>query len=111
MIYDKIKSAFSIKIRNTCALFVQFWAPVTIGGRWLLSTSGQPFAVNQHSTVLNYYRLRSVEYQYSINLDTGQDPMIICGQTATAFLNHIPEIVNVYVGGLHWTVMLSRIQD
>ena len=68
MIYDKIISAFS-KTNYSDGLIAQFWAPVTIGGKLQLSTSGQPFAVSNLGSSLKKYRRRCVEYGYNVNID------------------------------------------
>ncbi|PWA89249.1 NIN-like protein [Artemisia annua] len=108
MIYDKIKSAFS-NITIYGGEIVQFWAPhVTIRGRWLLSTSGQPFSVAYLSSGIAKYRKRCEEYGYNIdvtknnkhvidNIEQHDDhprPMIIfSGASASAFLNRLTEVV------------------
>ncbi|GKB55794.1 hypothetical protein Tco_0911980 [Tanacetum coccineum] len=111
MIYDKIKSAFS-NVNRYGATIVQFWAPhVTIRGRWLLSTSGQPFAVGYLDSSARKYRKRCEEYGYNIdvtknnnsnkhvieNIEQHEDhprPMIIFnGASASAFLNRLTEVV------------------
>lgn len=93
MICEKLKSAFSNMLWLNSALICQFWSPVTIDGRWLLSTSGQPFAVNDLSDNLAMYRINSAKYHYNIDvntLDIGSDPKIMSGGPATAFLNRMP---------------------
>ncbi|KAI3716797.1 hypothetical protein L1987_67952 [Smallanthus sonchifolius] len=83
-IHHKIISALS----NTNIypwMMCQFWAPVTIGGRRLLSTSGQPFAVSSLSNELAVYRKNCEKYEYNIDADK-----IDNGGPATAFLNRFP---------------------
>ncbi|GJS46112.1 hypothetical protein Tco_0596233 [Tanacetum coccineum] len=87
MIYDKIKSAFSkMDIRYGLA---QFWAPVTIGGKHLLSTSGQPFAVSHLYSSLEKYRRLCAENAYDIDVNSNNSK--VRGTPASAFLNHFSE--------------------
>ncbi|KAM0024092.1 hypothetical protein Hdeb2414_s0022g00611691 [Helianthus debilis subsp. tardiflorus] len=66
----------------------QFWAPVTIGGRRLLSTSNQPFAVGYLSNEFAMYREYSEKYTY--NKD-------VYNHIGGAFLNRFS-----CVNQLHW---------
>ncbi|KAI7730001.1 hypothetical protein M8C21_024635, partial [Ambrosia artemisiifolia] len=92
-IHDEIKFALSKFFLYWCWNFLgQLWAPVTIGGRRLLSTSAQPFAVSRLFNELAKYRLNSEKYKY--NIDDANMPhiepdhkMIKSGGPATAFLN------------------------
>ncbi|XP_023749269.1 protein NLP6 [Lactuca sativa] len=98
VIHNKIKSSF-YKFELTLYDFdgiIQFWAPVNTGGRRFLTTSDQPFAINYLNTGLDKFRLSSLRYRYSIDvnkLDVEDDPMIITGAPASAFLNQLPELV------------------
>ncbi|KAM0052333.1 hypothetical protein Hdeb2414_s0007g00247051 [Helianthus debilis subsp. tardiflorus] len=86
MIHEKIKSNTT---RYWC-FFAQFWAPVTIDNRRLLSTSDQPFAVRPLSNNLAMYRLHSDKYKYNIDankLRIEPGHIILSGGPATAFLN------------------------
>ncbi|MFS7913690.1 putative transcription factor Nin-like family [Helianthus anomalus] len=88
MIHEKIKSALS----NThCwCFFAQFWAPVTIDSRRLLSTSDQPFAITHLYNNFAQYRLLSEKYKYNIDankLHIEPDHIILSGGPATAFRN------------------------
>ncbi|KAJ9555766.1 hypothetical protein OSB04_010380 [Centaurea solstitialis] len=84
-------------------LLVQFWAPVkTTAGRWLLTTSDQPFAFSETVDAGQTYRSCSVRYRYSIHDDTNknkpleveEDPAIITnGAPARAFMNRMPELL------------------
>ncbi|KAI7729996.1 hypothetical protein M8C21_029882 [Ambrosia artemisiifolia] len=97
MIYEKIKFAFSNTEVNT-TFISQFWAPVNIDGRWLLSTSGQTFAVSDLTDHLAMYRLKSAKYQYIIDanhIDIERDPMIRRGGPATAFMSRMPYMDNL----------------
>ncbi|KAJ0805662.1 putative transcription factor Nin-like family [Helianthus annuus] len=94
LIHDKIRYALS-NIRLSWGYFAQFWAPVKLGGRWVLSTSGQPFAVDHPRHEFAKYRLYSVRYKFNIDLDkhdNGNDPMIIRGGAGTAFLNCLTNV-------------------
>ncbi|KAF5818805.1 putative transcription factor Nin-like family [Helianthus annuus] len=94
LIHDKIRYALS-NIRLSWGYFAQFWAPVKLGGRWVLSTSGQPFAVDHPRHEFAEYRLYSVRYKFNIDLDkhdNGNDPMIIRGGAGTAFLNCLTNV-------------------
>ncbi|GKE08041.1 hypothetical protein Tco_1411592, partial [Tanacetum coccineum] len=88
MIKDKIKSAFS-KMNYGYRTILQFWAPVTIDGKHLLSTSGQPFAVSRLGSSLENYRRRCVEHAYDIDVNSK-----FRGTPASAFLNDFPEIAS-----------------
>ncbi|KAI7729997.1 hypothetical protein M8C21_029883 [Ambrosia artemisiifolia] len=94
MIYEKIKSAFSsMLVTDDMQFKCQFWAPVTISGRKLLTISGQPFAVSELSDHFTDDRLNSEKYQYIIDgnhIDIERDPMIINGGPAIAYLNRMP---------------------
>ncbi|KAJ0615739.1 putative transcription factor Nin-like family [Helianthus annuus] len=90
MIHDMIKSALC----NTEPFwgFAQFWAPITTdGGRRLLSTSGQPFAVYRLRNDFAKYRLYSEKYRYNIDtnaLDFEPEHMIFtleCSQSELVF--------------------------
>ncbi|XP_076947318.1 protein NLP7-like [Bidens hawaiensis] len=103
-IHDRIISAFSNNCNFFWALaFAQFWAPVTtIGGRQLLSTSGQPFAVLDDSNEMAKYRIYTEKYKYNIDMNykpdiEEADHTIISGGPATAFLNRLP-----YFTQLQW---------
>nr|XP_043617591.1 protein NLP7-like [Erigeron canadensis] len=100
MISEKIKHAFFCGTVNAYRKLsiIQFWTPVmTISGRRLLSTSGQPFAVRFPSKKLSKYRLRCMEYQYIISdQHNDHDDLLIISDapTATSFLNRLPELVS-----------------
>ncbi|KAK1408202.1 hypothetical protein QVD17_39837 [Tagetes erecta] len=93
-IQDKIIYAISVKLRGS-KYICQFWAPVTIGGRRLLSTSNQPFSVTHLSNESAMYRLYSSKYKYNIDMnkvDNEGDHLILNGGPATAFLNRMPNM-------------------
>ncbi|MFS7913664.1 putative transcription factor Nin-like family [Helianthus anomalus] len=90
MFHHNIKSALSNITHHQYLFFGQFWAPVTIDGRRLLSTSNQPFSVRNLYNSLAIYRLHSEKYKYNIdvnNLYSEPEHMILSGGPATAFLN------------------------
>ncbi|MFS7913704.1 hypothetical protein Hanom_Chr02g00144781 [Helianthus anomalus] len=90
MFQDKIKSALSNTRHDWCFFLGQFWAPVTIDCRRLLSTSHQPFAVRYLSNDFAQYRLRSEMYKYNIDankLHIEPNHMILSGGPAPAFFN------------------------
>ena len=91
MIYDKIISAFS-KTNYSDGLIAQFWAPVTIGGKLQLSTSGQPFSVSDLHKDFKKYRRRCVEHVYDIDVNS----KFRRGTPASAFLNRFPEIASIH---------------
>ncbi|KAJ0482811.1 hypothetical protein HanIR_Chr13g0658011 [Helianthus annuus] len=98
-IHEKIISAFSSMVPGW-KFIAQFWAPVTIRGRWVLSTSGQPFAVSDLVKEFAKYKLYSEKYTYHIDvnkIDIDGDPMIIGGGHATAFLMRLP-----YMNQVEW---------
>ncbi|KAL4592737.1 hypothetical protein LXL04_005741 [Taraxacum kok-saghyz] len=96
LVHNAIKSAFS-KV-DLCYFdgFIQFWAPVEAGGKSLLTTYDQPFAVQYLNSGIEKYRLCSLSYQYNIDaskLEVEDVPFIINGAVANAFLNHLAEVV------------------
>ncbi|GJZ26159.1 hypothetical protein Tco_0570412 [Tanacetum coccineum] len=99
VIQEKIKSAFMNVSFSDIKWFIQFWAPINIGGRQLLTSFHQPFASSRHSDpLLHKYRSLSQRYAYSIGDHVNQeedDPMIITfgGPVAMAFLNNFLEVV------------------
>ncbi|OMP02900.1 Plant regulator RWP-RK [Corchorus olitorius] len=46
-------------------VLAQVWAPVKSGGRYVLTTSGQPFVLDPHSSGLHQYRMVSLMYMFS----------------------------------------------
>ncbi|MFS7913679.1 hypothetical protein Hanom_Chr02g00144501 [Helianthus anomalus] len=92
-----MKTALS-KTHPWC-FFAQFWAPVTIDSKRLLSTSDQPFVVRPLYNDFAQYRLLSEKYKYNINankLRIEPDHMILSGGPATAFLNCRTSIDKAY---------------
>ncbi|KAL8197895.1 hypothetical protein R6Q57_030111 [Mikania cordata] len=91
-VHHKIKSAFCSMVNPSELCIVQFWAPVTINDRRLLSTSGQPFVINKLTMESAMYRLHSEKYEYDIDVNKDEvevDPKIRSGGPASAFLNRL----------------------
>ncbi|KAL8266778.1 hypothetical protein R6Q59_004122 [Mikania micrantha] len=124
--HDKIKSAFldidcdPMAIRT---LFIgEFWAPVTINERRLLSTSGQPFFIPVLTKESVMYRLHSEKHQYDIDVNKLQivdegDPNIRSGGPAITFLrrlsnvDHLPESDSCLGLGLYITLPICFPSD
>ncbi|PWA62392.1 NIN-like protein [Artemisia annua] len=104
VVQEKMKTALS----NVCWSYlngglIQFWAPVNISGRRLLSTFDQPFVTEHIDSVLTY-RICCMRYNYNVdfyynnikvpNLPGGMPftPKNIKVPT-TAFRNHLPEVI------------------
>jgi hypothetical protein len=91
-------SSFYLKQRLTVALrylkestnqdlLVEVWAPTKNGDRYMLSTSGQPFVLDQRSIRLLQYRAASMMYTFSIDGDSVQD----LGLPGRVFKQRVPE--------------------
>ncbi|PWA78344.1 NIN-like protein [Artemisia annua] len=99
VIQEKIKCAFMNASWLHTRWLIQFWAPVSIGGRQLLTSFRQPVALSNHGDpLLQKYRLLSQRYAYSIDDHVNQEednPMIILigGPVAAAFHNNFLEVV------------------
>ncbi|KAL4296880.1 hypothetical protein GQ457_12G012050 [Hibiscus cannabinus] len=48
-------------------VLAQVWAPVKSGGRYVLTTSGQPFVLDPRSNGLHQYRMVSLMYMFSVD--------------------------------------------
>ncbi|KAI3707129.1 hypothetical protein L6452_25373 [Arctium lappa] len=78
---------------------IQFWAPLKIAGRWILTTTDQPFLLyyGTDEDGIKKYRSCCEKYKYNIDVDrveVEEDPTIISsGKPATAFLNRMPELL------------------
>ncbi|XP_077212522.1 plant regulator RWP-RK family protein [Tasmannia lanceolata] len=68
-------------------VLVQVWAPVKNGGRYVLTTSGQPFVLDPHSSDLLQFRTVSVMYLFSA--DGGGDGDL--GLPGRVFRQKLPE--------------------
>lgn len=51
-------------------VLAQVWAPVKHGGRYVLTTSGQPFILDPSSIALHQYRMVSLMYSFSVDEET-----------------------------------------
>ena len=67
-------------------ILAQVWAPVKNGGRYLLTTSGQPFVLDPHSNGLLQYRMASLTYMFSVNGESG-----VLGLPGRVFQQKLPE--------------------
>ncbi|KAL2551083.1 Protein NLP7 [Forsythia ovata] len=94
---DKPDGTCIIKERMTQALryfkdlteqrvLAQVWAPVKTGGRYVLTTSGQPFVLDPNSNGLHQYRLVSLMYMFSVDGDTE-----VLGLPGRVFRQKLPE--------------------
>ncbi|XP_011070354.1 protein NLP7 isoform X2 [Sesamum indicum] len=68
-------------------VLAQVWAPVKNGGRYMLTTSGQPFVLDPNSNGLHQYRLVSLMYMFSVDGDTDGD----LGLPGRVFRQKLPE--------------------
>jgi hypothetical protein len=69
-------------------VLVQLWAPVSRGdGRLVLTTSGQPFTLDQRSDSLIRFREVSTKYQFSADVKSGDSP----GLPGRVFIGRLPE--------------------
>ncbi|CAA2956671.1 NLP6-like isoform X1 [Olea europaea subsp. europaea] len=94
---DKPDGTCIIKERMTQALryfkdlteqhvLAQVWAPVKAGGRYVLTTSEQPFVLDPNSNGLHQYRLVSLMYMFSVDGDTD-----VLGLPGRVFRQKMPE--------------------
>ncbi|KAL5998893.1 hypothetical protein ACLOJK_009841 [Asimina triloba] len=68
-------------------ILVQVWAPVKNGNRCFLTTSGQPFVLDPHSTGLLHYRTVSLAYLFSVDGESDGD----LGLPGRVFRRKVPE--------------------
>ncbi|GFZ16383.1 plant regulator RWP-RK family protein [Actinidia rufa] len=68
-------------------VLAQVWAPVKNGGRYVLTTSGQPFVLDAHSNGLHQYRMVSLMYMFSID---GESDGVL-GLPGRVFQQKLPE--------------------
>lgn len=52
-------------------VLAQVWAPVMRGGRYVLTTSGQPFVLDSRTNGLHQYRMVSLMYMFSVDGEDG----------------------------------------
>lgn len=67
-------------------VLVQVWAPVKRGDKYVLTTSGQPFVLDPHSTGLLQYRTVSLMYVFSVDGEGGE-----LGLPGRVFRQKLPE--------------------
>ncbi|KAL2524929.1 Protein NLP7 [Abeliophyllum distichum] len=95
---DNPDESFIIKERMTQALryfkdltgehvLAQVWAPVKNGGRYVLTTSGQPFVLDPNTNGLHQYRLVSLMYMFSLDGETDG----VLGLPGRVFRHKLPE--------------------
>ncbi|KAL6624473.1 hypothetical protein ACP70R_031794 [Stipagrostis hirtigluma subsp. patula] len=98
LVDDYYDSSYFLKERLTLALryfkestnqhlLVQVWAPIRNGNRYMLSTSGQPFVLDQQSIGLLQYRAVSMMYMFSIDGDSVQE----LGLPGRVYKQRVPE--------------------
>ncbi|PSR89541.1 hypothetical protein CEY00_Acc29744 [Actinidia chinensis var. chinensis] len=68
-------------------VLAQFWAPVKNGGRYVLTTSGQPFVLGPHGNGLRQYRMASLMYMFSVD---GESDGVL-GLPGRVFQQKLPE--------------------
>ncbi|KAG8045484.1 hypothetical protein GUJ93_ZPchr0008g11524 [Zizania palustris] len=68
-------------------LLVQVWAPVKSGQRYVLTTSGQPFVLDQQSIGLLQYRAVSMMYVFSVDGDNAGE----LGLPGRVYKQKVPE--------------------
>ncbi|KAL3499198.1 hypothetical protein ACH5RR_038291 [Cinchona calisaya] len=68
-------------------VLAQVWAPVKNGGRYVLTTSGQPFVLDPKSIGLYQYRMVSLMFMFSVDEETNGD----LGLPGRVFQKKLPE--------------------
>ncbi|XP_034894948.1 protein NLP6 isoform X1 [Populus alba] len=68
-------------------VLAQVWAPVKNGGRYALTTSGQPFVIDPHSNGLHQYRMVSLMYKFSVDGESDGE----LGLPGRVFRQKLPE--------------------
>ncbi|KAL5205895.1 hypothetical protein ABZP36_034104 [Zizania latifolia] len=80
--------AYIREMQSDADLLVQLWVPVKSNdGQLVLTTSGQPFTLDQRSDSLIQFREVSTEYQFSADVSSGSSP----GLPGRVFLGKLPE--------------------
>ncbi|PUZ63415.1 hypothetical protein GQ55_3G066700 [Panicum hallii var. hallii] len=98
MVEDYSDSSYFLKERLTLALryfkestnqhlLVQVWVPIRKGDRYMLSTSGQPFVLDQRSIGLFQYRAVSMMYMFSVDGDNVKE----LGLPGRVYKQKVPE--------------------
>lgn len=65
----------------------QVWAPVKNGGRYVLTTMGQPFVLNPNTNGLHQYRMASLMYMFSVDSENDGE----LGLPGRVFKQKLPE--------------------
>ncbi|KAG4184737.1 hypothetical protein ERO13_A09G189300v2 [Gossypium hirsutum] len=68
-------------------VLAQVWAPIKTGGRYVLTTSGQPFVLDPNSNGLHQYRMVSLMYMFSVDGESDKQ----LGLPGRVFLQKLPE--------------------
>ncbi|CAN6353280.1 unnamed protein product [Urochloa humidicola] len=98
LVDDCSDSSYFLKERLTLALryfkestnqhlLVQVWVPIRKGDRYVLSTSGQPFVLDQRIIGLLQYRAVSMMYMFSVDGDSVQE----LGLPGRVYKQRVPE--------------------
>ncbi|CAM8947398.1 unnamed protein product [Rhodiola kirilowii] len=88
MIKEKMTQALRyFKESTEQHVLAQVWAPVKNGGRYVLTTSEQPFVLDHHSSGLNRYRMVSLMYMFSLDEESDGE----LGLPGRVFRQKLPE--------------------
>ncbi|XP_065858560.1 protein NLP6 [Euphorbia lathyris] len=68
-------------------ILAQIWAPVKNGGRYVLTTTGQPFVIDPDSNGLHQYRMVSLRYMFSVDGESENE----LGLPGRVFRKKLPE--------------------
>lgn len=68
-------------------VLAQVWAPVKNGGRYVLTTSGQPFVLDPNTNGLHQYRMVSLMYMFSVDSENDGE----LGLPGRVFRQKLPE--------------------
>ncbi|KAE8710761.1 Protein NLP7 [Hibiscus syriacus] len=68
-------------------VLAQVWAPIKNGGRYVLTTSGQPFVLDPYSNGLHQYRMVSLMYMFSVDGESDAE----LGLPGRVFRQKLPE--------------------
>lgn len=69
-------------------VLAQVWAPVKSRGRYVLTTSGQPFVLGPNSNGLHQYRMVSLTYMFSVDSERDDGELGLPGRV---FRKKLPE--------------------
>jgi len=86
---ERVQEALSFirEARIDSNFLVQLWVPVQKGNKLLLTTGGQPYALNENSDKLVNYRNVSTNYEFSAEVGTSQS----LGLPGRVFVGRLPE--------------------